>query len=262
MMRQSQSRFCFSQVFGVGAVLGTVLWCAGVMAATPDTAPPELKAILTQIDSAANRQDINAVMDFYSQSFSHSDGLTRENLQNALVEFWKRYPQISYRTELQSWQVDGKTIVAETVTQIIGKQSNNGREFTLNAMLRSRQRYEEEKIVQQEILTERSEVTTGPKPPTLQIKLPNQIKVGQQYSFDAVVQEPLEKDLLLGSALEEPVKPETYLNPAPIELELLQAGGLFKVGNAPAEAQPRWFSAIVVRKDGMTAVTQRVNMSK
>lgn len=262
MMRQSQSRFCFSKISGLGTVLGVVLWCAGAMAAPPDTAPAELKAILTQIDSAANRQDINAVMDFYSQKFSHSDGLTRDNLQNALVEFWKRYPQISYRTELQSWQVEGQSIVAETVTQIVGKQSNNGREFTLNATLRSRQRYEEEKIVQQEILTERSQVTTGAKPPTLEIKLPERIKPGEEYSFDAVVQEPLENDLLLGSAVEEPVKPENYLNLTPIELELLQAGGLFKIGNASAEEYSRWFSAIIVRKDGMTAVTQRVNKSK
>jgi len=62
------------------------------------------------------------------------------------------------------------------------------------------------------------------------MNLPQQVKVGQQYSFDAIVQEPL-GDYLVGAAIEEPIQADKYFNPT-VELELLPAGGLFKVGRA------------------------------
>jgi len=60
------------------------------------------------------------------------------------------------------------------------------------------------------------------------MNLPQQVRVGQQYSFDAIVQEPLGDDYLVGAAIEEPIQADKYFNPTP-ELEL-PAGGLFKVG--------------------------------
>ncbi|MEL6322279.1 MAG: nuclear transport factor 2 family protein, partial [Cyanobacteria bacterium J06626_14] len=51
-----------------------------------------------------------------------------------------------------------------------------------------------------------------------------------------------------------------YLNPAVITLDLLSAGGLFKVGVAPAEVGDRWISAVVVRDDGITALTRRLQV--
>jgi hypothetical protein len=41
-------------------------------------------------------------------------------------------------------------------------------------------------------------------------------------------------DLLLGTALEEPIKPERLIKPANLKLEILPAGGVFKLGKAPA----------------------------
>jgi len=37
-----------------------------------------LKNLLTQIDAAANQHDVKAVMQFYGENFSHSDGLSRQ----------------------------------------------------------------------------------------------------------------------------------------------------------------------------------------
>jgi hypothetical protein len=76
-------------------------------------------------------------------------------------------------------------------------------------------------------------MTTGAKPPTVNMKLPEQVRVGQSYNLDAVVQEPLGDDLMLGAAVEEPVKAERFVKPAPVDLELLSSGGIFKVGRAP-----------------------------
>ena len=229
-------------------------------AETPATAPPQLKNLLAQIDAAANQHNVEAVMQFYGENLSHSDGLTHQSMEKALTELWQRYPQLQYRTQLQSWKAEGDAIVAETVTTITSAQSGENRNQALNATIKSQQRFENEKIVRQDILSERSQVSAGAKPPTVDVKLPQQVKPGQQYNFDAIVQEPLGDDYLLGAVVEEPIKPENYLSSTPVQLELLPAGGLFKLGSAPSMADDRWVSAVLIRGDGITLVTQRLQV--
>ncbi|MGC1396755.1 MAG: hypothetical protein WA828_21040, partial [Coleofasciculaceae cyanobacterium] len=79
----------------------TAGWTKNAQAESPATAPPQLKATLAQIDAAANRRDVNSVMQFYAGNFKHSDGLTRQTMMQALTDLWKRYPQLTYRTELK-----------------------------------------------------------------------------------------------------------------------------------------------------------------
>lgn len=231
-------------------------------AAQPENAPPALKNLLTQIDTASSRGDIKGVMQFYSPKFTHGDGLNRQTMEQALKSFWQRYPQLRYSTRLKSWKSEGKTIIAETVTTITGLPSSNGNNLALNATITSRQRIAGTKILHQEILSERTQLTSGNQPPQVEIKLPQQVKVGQKYSFDAIVQEPLGNDFLLGSAMEETIQPSKYLNPTPVNLELLSAGGLFKTGTAPSTPGQQWISAVILRNDGMTMITQRLKVVK
>jgi hypothetical protein len=135
------------------------------------------------------------------------------------------------------------------------------RPFALTATLISRQRFENQKIVQQEILSERTQMTAGENPPTIDVNLPQQVGVGQSFDFDASVREPLGDRLLLGAALEEPISTTGYLNPTPVNLEPLSAGGIFKVGQAPITPESRWISAVIIRDDGITTVTQRLQVS-
>lgn len=225
-----------------------------------NNAPPELTNLISQIDAAANARNIEGVLQFYSPNFTHSDGLTRQNMAQALTQLWQRYPQLKYQTQLRSWKPQGNAIVAETITNITGAQPQELRNIVFDATIESRQRYEGGKVVQQEILSERSQIKAGDKPPTVNVKLPEQVKPGQQYNFDAVVQEPLGDDYLLGAVIEEPIKPENYLNASRVDLELLTAGGLFKVGRAPNVPSNQWISAILIRGDGMTLVSQRLNV--
>ncbi len=233
-----------------------------VSAKTPNSAPPQLKTLLTQIDVAASKGDVKGVMQFYSPVFTHGDGLNRQTMEQALSKFWKQYPKLRYNTQLKSWKSEGNSIVAETVTKITGLPSSNRDKLALNATIVSRQRLTGNKITRQEILSERTEITSGIKPPQINIKLPKQVKVGQSYHFDAIVQEPLGDDYLLGKAMEEPIQAINYLNPAKVELELLKAGGLFKVGRAPSTPGNQWISAVVMRGNGMTMITQRLRVVK
>ncbi len=242
--------------------LGLTSSLHGVQAAPPQNAPAELSNLLTQIDTAASKGNAKAVIQFYSPNFTSTDGLNRPNLEKALVTLWKQYPQLRYTTKLQSWKSEGSAIIAETVTNISSAPSTNVNNLALNATITSRQRIANGKIVSQDILAERTTITSGKQPPQLDVKLPQQVKVGQQYSFDAIVKEPLGDDFLLGTAIEEPVKVEKYLNPSPVDLQLLTSGGLFKVGRAPATPGSQWVSAVIVRGEGMTMVTQRLKVVK
>jgi ketosteroid isomerase-like protein len=238
----------------------TGLKCA--QASTPENAPAAVKNLLTQVDAAANQRNVNGVLQFYSPNFTQTDGLTRQSMAKALTSLWQRYPNLKYNTKLQSWKSQGNAIIAETVTNITGTPSAQNNDLALNATITSRQRIVGGKIVGQEIVSERTQLTSGTNPPKVDFNLPQQVKVGQQYHFDAIVHEPLGDDYLLGTALEEPIKPEKLLNPTVVDLELLSSGGLFKVGRAPATPGNQWISAVIMRGNGMTMVTQRLRVVK
>ncbi|NJM62155.1 MAG: nuclear transport factor 2 family protein [Oscillatoriales cyanobacterium RU_3_3] len=245
----------------VGAQTGRSV-ASQIQAQTPANAPAQLTKLLTEIDAAANRRDIKAVMAFYGQNFTHSDGLNSQSLEKALKQLWERYPSLNYRTELKSWKSEGSAIVAETITTISGSHKQEGRQLNLKATIRSQQRFEGEKIVSQEILAEQTQLSSGNNPPTIQVNLPEQVQVGQEYHFDAIVREPIGDDILIGTVLEEPVSEKTLFNPSEVELELLPSGGIFKVGKAPAAPNNRWISAVLMRQGGITTITQRLRIVK
>ncbi|WP_416671015.1 nuclear transport factor 2 family protein [Egbenema bharatensis] len=224
------------------------------------TAPAEIVETLTQIDAAANQADLETVLRFYSPNFRTSDGLTYENLEQNLAELWERYPNLTYQTQLNSWEADGLAIVIETTTTITGSQSNADRPQTLNSTITSRQRLENSLIVEQEILSEQTQVMIGDSPPVVEVLLPEQVSIGQTFEFDAIVQEPLGNRLLLGAAIDERVQSEGYFAAVPISLEVLSSGGLFKLGRAPAAPDSHWISAVLIREDGITTVTQRLRI--
>jgi hypothetical protein len=245
------------------ALGSSLLESTPVRAQTPEAAPSELEQILDGVDAAASSQDMDALMQFYDRDFTHADGLDRRDFKRAISQLWERYPNLRYDTELESWQRDNGAIVAETATQISGSEMVDDRQMQLTSTLRSRQRYEDGKIVSQEILSEDTRITSGENPPTVDVNLPERVRIGRDYHFDAIVQEPLGEDILLGAALDEQVKPENYFNSSELELELLESvGGLFKVGEAPFVEREYWISGVLIRADGLAIVTRRLHVEK
>lgn len=242
--------------------LGLVSLSEPAYAGSLDKTPAQLTNLLTQIDSAASKGDVEGVMQFYSPGFIHGDGINYQTMEQALGQFWKRYPRLRYKTKVQSWKSKDNFMIAETVTNIIGLPSSNQDNLALNATIHSRQTFMGNRITRQEILSEHTEVTSGIKPPKVDIKLPQQVKVGMSYYFDAIVQEPLGNNYLLGKAMQEPVRLPQYLKSSSMNLESLKAGGLFKIGHAPDTPGNYWVSAVIVRSDGMTIVTQRLRVVK
>lgn len=252
--------------FASSLVLGMALSCAGafhpqfVKAQSTMDAPDELLDLIEDIDRAANRQKIDNVMDFYSEDFTNSDGLNRESLERAIGEFWQLYPILRYRTEVTSWERDGNAIIAETVTYLTGTRRMEDRNMSLTATIRSKQRYEGEKIVEQEILAERNQQTLGEKPPSVELSVPEEVFVREQYSFDAIVTEPLGDEMMIGVAVEEPVSKDAYFQASSFKLEELRSGGIFKIGIAPMNPESRWLSTIFMREGGITINTHRLRV--
>ena len=233
-----------------------------VRAQSPDTVPSDLKATISAIEEAANQQDLSKLMSFYNANFTNNDGLTVELMSQALEKTWSTYPRLRYQTTIESWEQQGDQLVVETLTQINGSQIDQGRNITLASTVRSRQYFQEQKLLRQEIISEQTELKTGSQPPVLKTIAPETVKVGEKYNFDVIVTEPLGDNVLLGAALEERTGGDRYINPSTLELEPLSAGGIYKVVTAPLLPDNHWLSAIVVRSDGITMVTKRVRIER
>jgi hypothetical protein len=226
----------------------------------PRNTPSELKTFLTRLENAANRHSSDEILQFYSPNFTNSDNLDRSQLSEKLQTLWSEYTNLNYFTQLDSWRQQENNIVLETTTFITGTRTNNGREMRMKAKMRSRQFLQGEQITRQEILSERTEILMGDNPPEVEINLPDRVAPGEQFNFDAIVTTPLGEDLLLGAAIEEAARGDLYFNPETFDLELLQAGGLFKQGTAPDESGDRWISAILISGEGTIVITNRLRV--
>ena len=245
-----------------GLGLGTATVARGA-----DVAPANVSQLLENLDTAASAGDLTRFLQAYSPKFRHDDGLDRKTFSRSLERFWNQYPNLTYETQVLNWDGNRDKGVAETLTRINGTRQEKGREFALKATLRSRQYFEGDRLVRQEILSEESTVTTGAKPPQLSVNLPETVKTGQDFNFDVIVLEPLENDLLLGGVADEVVNASSYPSPTKVSVEPLidpksgtGPGGIFKIGKAPQRPVDRWISAVVVRKDGITMVTRRLQV--
>ena len=230
-------------------------------AASPATAPEDVLSLLASIETAANAQDIEKVMDHYSETFSSDTGFDYSLLQQTLENLWDQYHSLTYDIELVSWEADGQgRYVIETVTRVEGTQIRPERRLMLASAIESRQRVESGQIVSQATLSENSQMTSGDSPPEVAVHLPESVAPGETYTFDAIVVEPLAGRSLMGVANEEGVTVEDFLEPRPVVLDVLSAGGLYKIGEAPAAPDQRWVSAVIIREDGFIVDTRRLQV--
>lgn len=233
---------------------------SAVYGQTPEPIPEELEETIAAIEAAANERNLDELIKYYDRDFSNTDGLTTDTLSQAVSQMWSKYPQLNYRTEIQSWSKTSNELVAETITTIEGSKNTQGRKINLQSEIKSRQYFQEGKLLRQEILAEQSQLTSGDNPPQVEVVAPTVVKPGAKYNFDLIVDEPLGDRVLLGGLQEEKTGSNLYLNPSAVELEPLPAGGIYKVATAPLLPDSNWLSAILVRGDGITMITHRVNI--
>ncbi len=243
-------------LINLGIIAGAVNAARGQGAPIPE----ELAETISGIEAAANDRDLDELLEYYSEDFTNTDGLTTDTLAKALEQIWQEYPELIYSTEIESWSREGDELIAETKTTIEGIKDPEGNTGQLNSTIESRQYFQNQKLVRQEILAEQSQLSSGENPPQVNIIAPNTVETGEKYNFDLIVEEPLNERVLLGAVQEEKTAGKLYLNPTELELELLPAGGIYKLATAPLLPDSNWLSAILVRGDGITRITHRVNV--
>ncbi len=231
-------------------------------ASSPESAPNDLRNDIANIDNAANNHRIDELLKFYSPNFTTADGLDEKQLKKTLVDLWKHYPDLHYNTRLLSWEQGKDGIVTQTVTSIQGTSQQKGTTFKISSDIKSSQVFRGNQLVNQEILSESTQIKSGTKPPEVEISLPKSVKAGEGFDFDVIIKEPLNNQVAVGYAIDDKVDPARYLKPSAFDLEVLQAGGIFKRVKAPDTPQDRWLSAVVIQSDGMTIVTQRLKIEK
>jgi len=247
----------------VHPVLESSVWAAPLKLAA---APQGLVSAIANLDSAASKRDLAAVMKFFPDDFTHGDGLSKQKLRESLEALWQKYKDIQYRTEIVKVEPKGDTYRVETITKITGTQGQGESQFKLIATMNSVQVFQNKgdtwQIARQEILSEKSSLISGEKPPIVEIRLPEIIGIGRQYALDAIVTEPLGASLLLGAVVEEKVNATNYIKDATVDLEALRSGGIFKIGQAPYSEGDRWISVVLVRENGISINSQRLRVSK
>ncbi len=245
--------------------------------------------LVSALDTALNTKNLSAVSDLLTADYNHEDGYTRQTLPQALQRLWKQYPNLIYKTEILRSQMNAGSETIETLTTISGRRSNPaGQIWKISGTIRSQQTVQANRIRSQAILSEQTRISIGEKPPTVIVNLPDTVPVGKAFKYEAIVQEPMEDDLFMGTVFDNPVsslsltpkqlqlkipslaelltgrtpprKPQTPKNDdAIVKLSRLRSGGFFKLGMASAVPETRWISAVLARHDGgITIATQRL----
>lgn len=237
--------------------------------------PGPLQEIVEAQVSAANQRELEALMTTYHPEFQHEDGLDQEQTEEAIAELWQEYSELNYTAEITSWEFRGAEVFAVISTEVKGQQSSVRGDFSMMTSTEVLNRYRSDQypelnttdlgslqLVSQEVLRETTILQSGSAPPTVTMKLPEVVEAGSTYGLEAIVAEPLRDSVLLGAVIEETVGVEQYQEPSGFPLEPLQAGGLFRQADAPADPGASWISVMLVSEGGITLESRRLQVTE
>ncbi len=261
-------RFSFPSVLGMAvlasssvSLFGSNLFGSPALAQSQDP-KADLQDWLQGQLAAANEQDLDSFFKAYSPDFSHQDGLNLEQTRTALSDLWESYDPLTYSGRLQTWERRGSDLVATFEIDLAGEQLSDRGSLALvgSQVVQNRFRVTEDGLllINQEVISEAMTLTSGDNPPTVTLRLPDQIKPGSSYRLEAIVQEPIHRSLLLGTFIDEPVAADRYLEVSSFPLEPLQAGGIFRQADAPNQPGSDWISFMFVNQGGITLESHRI----
>ncbi|NJK64591.1 MAG: hypothetical protein HC921_19570 [Synechococcaceae cyanobacterium SM2_3_1] len=230
--------------------------------------PEALQQLLDRQISAANAQDLETVMATYHPEFKHEDGLSLDQMQEATADLWGKHENLNYEIAVKSWENRGPDLVATLVTEVEGRQKSARGSFRMSGLQEVRNHYrpnpenpDELLLLEQEVIRESYTLTSGEAPPTVTMKLPDIVETGSTYALEAIVEEPLRNNVVLGTVIEEQITAERYLQDSSYPLEPLQAGGLFRTADAPKQPGKEWISVMLVSQGGITLESRRITVT-
>ncbi|WP_287130033.1 nuclear transport factor 2 family protein [Candidatus Cyanaurora vandensis] len=235
-------------------------WFGCLWLALPVAAQSDLNQVIREFDQSASRRDLSAVMSYYAPDFKNNDGLDKAKLTTALTNFWKDLPESTYTTEVLDLKVTGDQTTATTRTRVTGQLQQNNFTFALLATTEAQSLWQQQggrwQLLSQTITSEKSELKSGPKPPQVKVELPATVAAGKSYELSAILAQPLEEKVILGTVLQGNAGQDLPL----INLDDLRAGGLFKKNSVPAAAIDQVVNLGFVQGDGMYFLSQRIKV--
>jgi hypothetical protein len=255
-MKKSYSIFACSLLF-------SALVVPGVQAASQK----EFQELAQQMDRQASEKNMQGVLEFYGKDFKSDDGLDRETTAKALESLWKSLEKPQYKTEVLSVTGDGDRAVVKAKTSLAGILQQGEANFDLTGETETLSRFERIgsssawHLVKQEVLAERSMLTSGKEPPKVSLNLPVKVAVGSTYRVEAVLDKSLRDSPALGGINQTLLSASAVPNVSSVNLNLLSSGGIFASNKAPKTPQDQAISLGFVNTTGTTFITQRIKVT-
>jgi hypothetical protein len=227
----------------------------------------EFQDLAQRIDQQASEKNVQGVLEFYRKDFKSADGLNRQATATALESLWKNLEKPQYKTEVLSVTGEGNRAVVRAKTALAGILNQGDNSFTLTGETETSTRFERSdsksswQLVKQEVLAERSMLTSGKEPPQVSLKVPNQVAPGRTYMVEAVLDKSLRDSPALGGINQTPLTASVIPKIGSVNLNLLSSGGIFASNKAPKSAQDQAVSLGFVNTTGTTFITQRVKVT-
>jgi len=232
----------------------------GLGLALPVMAQTDLTQAIQNLDQAASRRDLPAVLAFYAPTFKNSDGLDKTQLTESLTALWKSLENPTYTTEVLDLKTEDTQTLATTRTVVTGQWLQGNLTFTLKATAEAQNRWQLEggkwTLVNQTITSENTLLTSGTTPPEVTVKLPERVAPGKSYEVTAILTQPLEDKIVLGGVTDGPAGEGVLLK----DLDDLRAGGLFKKNTAPTVPGDRIIGLGFIQGKGMYFLAQRLHV--
>jgi len=227
----------------------------------------EFQDLVQQMDQQASEKNMQGVLEFYRKDFKSGDGLNREATAKALESLWKNLEKPQYKTEVLSATGEGNRALVKAKTSLVGSLKEGDTSFALTGETETLSRFERLgpnnawQLVKQEVLAERSMLTSGKEPPKVSLSLPTKVAAGSTYTVEAVLDKSLRDSPALGGINQTPLTASVIPNVGSVNLNLLSSGGIFASNKAPKSPQDQAVSLRFVNTTGTTFITQRVKVT-
>ena len=171
--------------------------------------------------------------------------------------FSSRFPQLNWSVRPGTPTSDGRSTMQISVS---GRRQQDGLSYSFYANQRLAVTTESGLIANQEILSDKSVMTSAKESLPISLLIPDSVLTGTRYDVDVVVDKPLGDALLAGGLIA--LTPEQVLGQESpdIQLQPLGGGGLFKSVQAPFKPGIQTWAALLVHPEGVVSVSKQVRV--
>ncbi len=213
-------------------------------------ASKKLQIISKRLQQALNqRQDSSFESIFYRKQSAE--------IRSKQISLLNRFPNTKWSVRPSIPLKDGRPTLNILISS--NKESRQ-QQFTFKAEQKFAITTINEKILDQELISEYSILRSGNKNLPVRLGIPDVVLTGTKYDVDVILENPLEDSVIAGGLVGlSPTHIQNQINP-PIKLTPLRSGGLFKSVQAPLTPGIQRWSAIIAHPEGIISITKMIKV--